>query len=107
SRTWMFARQGHRDVLVPGPGKGHRPAAAPPYGASGDHALPQGPGGMGQPRRRGYMVWVGLSAPSIPASIDSILVLAVSASAESLNCTPIPAVRLPCAPGGVIQMTLP
>jgi hypothetical protein len=43
----------------------------------------------------------------MPARIDSIRVRAVSPSGESLNCTPMPAVRLPCAPAGVIQTTLP
>ena len=54
-----------------------------------------------------HIVCVGLSESSVPASMVSILALTVSASAESLNCTPMPAARLPCEPGGVIQTTLP
>src|SRR5690606_2832492 len=48
----------------------------------------------------GYIVCVGLSAFRVPASRVSILPLTFSPSAVSANWTPMPAVRLPCAPGG-------
>jgi hypothetical protein len=37
----------------------------------------------------------------------SILLRTVSPSPPSGNCTPMPATRLPCAPAGVTQTTLP
>ncbi len=53
-----------------------------------------------------HIVCVGLSEPVRPASRVSILWHAL-ASAPSASCTPMPAVRLPCAPAGVTQITLP
>src|SRR3546814_582900 len=58
-------------------------------------------------RDAGYIVLVGLSAPSAPASRVSMRPLTVSPSGVSANCTPTPAVRLPWAPVGVTQTTLP
>jgi 3-hydroxyacyl-CoA dehydrogenase/enoyl-CoA hydratase/3-hydroxybutyryl-CoA epimerase len=54
-----------------------------------------------------YIVCVGLSAVSVPARIVSILCRTASPSALSANCTPMPAARLPWAPGGVTHTTLP
>jgi hypothetical protein len=52
------------------------------------------------------MVLVGFSA-FMPAIRVSILERTASPSPPSVNCTPIPAVRLPWAPVGVTQITLP
>src|SRR6185312_3853961 len=57
--------------------------------------------------QRHHMVCVGLSPPCKPASSVSILVRALSPSAFSANCTPMPAGRFPCAATGVIHTTLP
>ena len=57
--------------------------------------------------RRHHIVCVARSALSVPASRASILFLIASPSAVSANCTPMPAGRLPCAPAGVTQTTLP
>src|SRR5690606_20424518 len=72
----------------------------------GQVSVGAGIGGAGR-RRRAHIVWVGLSASRVPASRVSILPFTASASAVSANCTPMPAVRLPWEPAGVIQTTLP
>src|SRR3546814_11597419 len=65
-----------------------------------DHCIGR-PGRGGLDRAAGYIVLVGLSAPSAPASRVSMRPLTVSPSGVSANCTPTPAVRLPWAPVGV------
>src|SRR5512132_3158954 len=54
-----------------------------------------------------YIVCVDRVEPRCSPRIRSIVALAAAPVSSSVNWTPMPCVRLPCPPSGVIQTTLP
>src|SRR6185437_5300187 len=62
---------------------------------------------FGRSPARSHMVWVERVDARCSPRMRSIVVFAAAPVSSSVNCTPIPCVRLPCPPSGVIHTTLP
>src|SRR4029453_15457958 len=65
------------------------------------------PKGLGSPLTGNYIVCVGRDEVSNSPRINSIVAHAAAPASSCWKWTPMPCVRLACAPLGVIQTTLP